>query len=398
MSFSNLSSSKSVSSQNPLRNSDPSPAGNNRTSQVRIRASLRRSGNLLLDLPIGGRLTLGFLLAALIATLAAGLIGALRSQSLSRQSDFYQNLLQTNTSLNTGANFLQLMNTEIDTTLTVATQQTSQETLTSDQHAVLDLSNRYNQVLNTYFASSLVEKHPDEVALLAEANHSDQISQQRTLAASTLRTWDIYQAAQNQILKDIANHQFADAQALLRVQAEPTNADAQSALRSLIQFDQHLAQSIQDAASIEEQLQIITTIVGSILAFLLIALVGWLISGTLVKRLKQLRRVTRLVENGQLDARVAAVGRDEIADVSASINAMLDAIVGLVEETRHQRDALTNAAEHLFTDMRVVSAGDLRINAPVGNDPIGMLANAFNFTVGRFRRFVLRTQTTIEQV
>jgi hypothetical protein len=46
----------------------------------------------------------------------------------------------------------------------------------------------------------------------------------------------------------------------------------------------------------------------------------------------------------------------------------------------------------------VVSAGDLRINAPVGNDPIGMLANAFNFTVGRFRRFVLRTQTTIEQV
>jgi len=398
VSFSKFSSSRPVSSQNPLRNSDPSPAGNNRASQVRIRASLRRSGNLLLDLPIGGRLTLGFLLAALIATLAAGLIGALRSQSLSRQSDFYQNLLQTNTSLNTGANFLQLMNTEMDTILTVATQQTSQETLTSDQHAVLDLSNRYNQVLNTYFASSLVEKHPDEVALLAEGNHSDQISQQRTLAASTLRTWDIYQAAQNQILKDIANHQYADAQALLRVQAEPTNADAQSAMRSLIQFDQHLALSIHDAANIEEQQQIITTIMGSILAFLLIALVGWLISGTLVKRLKQLRRVTRLVENGQLDARVAAVGRDEIADVSASINAMLDAIVGLVEETRHQRDALTNAAEHLFTDMRVVSAGDLRINAPVGNDPIGMLANAFNFTVGRFRRFVLRTQTTIEQV
>ena len=51
-----------------------------------------------------------------------------------------------------------------------------------------------------------------------------------------------------------------------------------------------------------------------------------------------------------------------------------------------------------FSDMRIVSAGDLRINAPISNDPIGMLANAFNFTVGRFRRFVQRTKTTAEQL
>src|SRR6266566_2062308 len=77
---------------------------------------------------------------------------------------------------------------------------------------------------------------------------------------------------------------------------------------------------------------------------------------------------------------------------------MLDTILSLLEESRSQRDALTNAAEHLFTDMRVVSAGDLRVNAPVSNDPIGMLANAFNFTVGRFRRFVLRTHGAVEQI
>jgi methyl-accepting chemotaxis protein len=77
---------------------------------------------------------------------------------------------------------------------------------------------------------------------------------------------------------------------------------------------------------------------------------------------------------------------------------MLDAIVSLVDETRSQRDALMNAADHLFSDMRVVSAGDLRVNAPVSNDPIGMLANAFNFTIGRFRRFVLRAKTLSEQL
>ena len=77
---------------------------------------------------------------------------------------------------------------------------------------------------------------------------------------------------------------------------------------------------------------------------------------------------------------------------------MIDTIVGLLEETRQQRDALAGAAEHLFSDMRIVNAGDLRVNATVSNDPIGMLANAFNFTVGRFRRFILRTQTTIDQL
>jgi hypothetical protein len=92
------------------------------------------------------------------------------------------------------------------------------------------------------------------------------------------------------------------------------------------------------------------------------------------------------------------IGRDEVADVSASVNGMLDTIVGLLEVTRRQRDALTNAAERLFTDVRVAGTGDLRINAAVGGDPIGMLANAFNFTIGRFRRFVLRTQTSVEQL
>ena len=104
------------------------------------------------------------------------------------------------------------------------------------------------------------------------------------------------------------------------------------------------------------------------------------------------------MEEGEIDARVRVVGRDELAEVSASVNAMLDTIVGLLEETRRQRDALTRAADRLFTDMRVAGAGDLRASAAVSNDPIGMLGNAFNLTVGRFRRFLLRTRTGLDQL
>ncbi len=366
---------------------------------LRIRPIRRRRENLLLDLPIAGRLTLGFLTAAIIAALITGIIGVVRTQSLGRQSDFYQSLLETNTSLTTGADFLQLLNTEMQQIVDNAkSPNPSQETITAEQNAISGLTNRYNTLINQYVSRSLLDQHPDQVSLLAEGNHTAQVTQQRPLVGSTLRTWHVYQTAQQQILHSIQMDNATSAQNFWHVQGEPTNADAQSALRALILFDQRLASSVRDAANIEEQSQVLSTIIGAVIAFILIAIVGWFISGTLVQRLKQLRQITHIVEQGRLSARVPVIGRDEIADVAASFNAMLETIVGLLDETRQQRDALTNAADHLFSDMRVVSSGDLRVNASVSNDPIGMLANAFNFTVGRFRRFVLRMQGTIEQL
>jgi methyl-accepting chemotaxis protein len=367
--------------------------------QLQIRAKQRRDGNLLVNLSTGTRLTLSFIVAALIAALVVGAIGFQRSQSLTNQSQFYQNLLRINTNLTTGAQYLQLMRAETQSILTQLTStQTSQETLNTEEQALINLSNRYDGTLTRYIENEQLSKHPDETALLLEANHGPQINQQATLSSSALRTWRVYQSSVTQVLAFIKNGQTAEALHLEQFQVEPTNADALSAVRALIQFDSKLATSVQDAASVEQQAQYISTIISSIIAFIAIVLIGWIISGTIVRRLNRLREVTKDVEQGQLNRRVKVIGRDEIAEVSASVNAMLEAIVGLLEETRHQRDALTNAAEHLFTDMRVVSAGDLRVNASVSNDPIGMLANAFNFTVGRFRRFVQRTRTIAEQL
>jgi HAMP domain-containing protein len=126
--------------------------------------------------------------------------------------------------------------------------------------------------------------------------------------------------------------------------------------------------------------------------------IGWLIYGTLVGRLRRLRSVSLAVQRGQTDTRVAVDGRDEITDVSTSVNAMLDVIVGLLNETRVQRDVLINAAERLFADLRLANGGEFDVKTAVSNDPIWMLGHAFNFTIGRFRRFVLRNQTTIEQL
>ncbi|GCE04371.1 HAMP domain-containing protein [Dictyobacter aurantiacus] len=377
---------------------DTSPTYNGKT--IPIRPSLRRGGTLLIDLPIGARLTLGFLAAALIAALVTGATGLQRSQSLSSQAEFYRSILTANTNLNTGSQYLQLMKTETQSILALLqTPQPSNETLQNEKDALKSLVTRYDGLLNNYVNNDVLAKHPEQQSILDVIDSSNQLThQQIVLVGSAQRTWNIHKTALNDISRYFDQGDIARARYLEQVQVELTNSDATSALRALIQFNVRLTDSINSAETVEFQDQVIFTIIGSIIAFILILIIGLVISGTLVRRLRQLRNVTQAVEQGQFNRRVNVVGRDEIADVSGSVNAMLEAIVGLLDETRNQRDALTNAAEHLFTDMRVVSAGDLRINAPVSNDPIGMLANAFNFTVGRFRRFVQRTRTTAEQL
>jgi hypothetical protein len=48
--------------------------------------------------------------------------------------------------------------------------------------------------------------------------------------------------------------------------------------------------------------------------------------------------------------------------------------------------------------MRTANDGDFDVRKATNDDPIGMLSNAFSFTIGRFRRFILRNQTVVQQL
>src|SRR5579859_1351346 len=100
--------------------------------QVKIR-SRRSSRNPLLNMRITGRLLLGFLVPALIASFALGSTSIQSQQLLARESSFYQDLLQSNTSLETAKSYLQLMQTKIQQTFTDASSpHPSTETLSGD--------------------------------------------------------------------------------------------------------------------------------------------------------------------------------------------------------------------------------------------------------------------------
>jgi methyl-accepting chemotaxis protein len=356
---------------------------------------LSSSLNPLITLPIAHRLILVFLIPTLVAAVASGLIGIQSAQLLDQESRFYQSLFQNYSSLTTGNDFLQLMNFKLGAVMDSASDQ---KQLKSDIDVIKSLGGRYDTLLNEYIKNGLLSSNPDQSSLFDTAGYPGQAAQQRLLANSALRTWQLYRNTQDQILRYLQSNNVNDAKTLEHTQGEITFSDALSALRQLIQFNGRLVTYVQGATDIQKRNVLITTGVAIILVILSIGIIGVLTYGTLVKRLRQLHEVAQAVKKGKTDTRAIVDGKDEITTVSSSMNTMLDTIVGLLEETRVQRDALVQAAERLFSDMRLANNGELDIKAAVNSDPIGMLGNAFNFTVGRFRRFLLRNYTAVKQL
>ncbi len=369
------------------------------SSESKKNSFLFTSLNPLINIPIAQRLILGFLIPALIATFASSLVGMQSAQLLKQESSFYQNLFQGYASLTTGNDFLQLMNFKLNGTLSDAlATDPQQEQLKLDREAIQNLEGRYDTTLNDYIKKGLLIYNPEQAKLFETAGYPGQDAQQRLLANSALRTWQLYRKTQDQILKDIQSGNYQDASDLEHSQGETTFSDTLSALRQLIQFNGRLVTYVQGATAVQESNVLITTVIAVILVLLSIGLLGVLTYATLVNRLRRLREVAQTVQRGKTDTRAIVDGQDEITAVSRSMNTMLDTIVGLLKETQVQRDALVQAAERLFSDMRLANNGEFDIKSAVNNDPIAMLGHAFNFTIGRFQRFLLRNRTTVEQL
>jgi len=324
------------------------------TAPLHASPSRRASRNPLLQMRITARLVLGFLLPALMAFLALASVGLQSQRLLAQESLFYQELLQSNASLATAKNYLQLIHPKMQEILAVASQpQPSQETIHDDQTSVQGLALSLTTILETYLGRDTLSQHPDVSALFTQAGHGNQVAQQQALAQSALLTWRSYHQAEQEMLHAIAAGNSNGARDVSVTLAEPTYTAALSSLESLIQFDGLLIPSVPDATSLEVNRLLLTTLLVGLGVSLGIGVFGWLISSTLVRRLQYIRSVVQSVGLGKIDARLPVVGRDELADVSDAVNRMLDFIVNareierLHQEMQVQHEALTEANARL---------------------------------------------------
>lgn len=338
--------------------------------------------NPLLNLSIARRLALGFLIPALIVSIALISIGTQSIQLLTQESLFYQGLIHSYSSLTVATGYLQQVDTIMQATVSDASIATTPtETLTEDKAAFQALAHNYDTIIESDIQHDVLDQHTDLSSLFSAAGHSSQITEQRSLLNLTRQSWDSYYATQQQVMADVISGNSKGANVLEYSQAELKYTLSLNALKKLIDFDGHLVSSVRDATSVEENKLLFTVILAAICVLLSIGAIGWLVSNTLIRRLQQLRFVVQAIGRGQMNTRLAVIGRDEIADVSLAVNNMLDTIVGLLEETRSQRDALANAEElrqlheELQSQHEALNKAHAQLEALATTDPLTHLPN-----------------------
>ena len=335
-----------------------------------------------LSMSISKRLALGFLIPVLVVFLGMGSIGLQSEQLLMNVSTFNQHLLHAYTSLTGNVGTLQQIHTNILGALNDANKpQTLPQTLSEDQLTSQHLMNDYDTALNTYLSRDILSLSPQLSTLFKESGHDTQLDQQRTLSNTALKSWHAYKQSLSVVLATIMNNQPVQAQTIERDQVEPSYANAMTALLSLIQFTGNLVPSIHDATQVE--INRLITVMGISFAALLvgIALVACLVTTTIVQRLRRFRSVVQAVERGLFSARIEVAGRDEIALVSRAVNTTLDTVVGLLEETRQQRDELAKGEElkrlhgELQREHEALNAANSRLATLASTDVLTNLPN-----------------------
>jgi methyl-accepting chemotaxis protein len=143
-------------------------------------------------------------------------------------------------------------------------------------------------------------------------------------------------------------------------------------------------------------------LVGIIIAMLasmvVVIMLGYIMNLTISRPLRDLVSLTGRIGRGETSARAKIVGRDEISIVATSINSMLDSIVRLLRETQGQHETLQARIEKFVKEVNGIGEGDLRIQAVVTHDTLGMLANSFNSMIEELSNLVVRVKNVAQKV
>ncbi len=148
----------------------------------------------------------------------------------------------------------------------------------------------------------------------------------------------------------------------------------------------------------ETQPVLISTAIAFITTLFVILSAGYLVNLTITHPLRLLASLTRRIAKGDTSARAKITSRDEIYLVATSMNNMLDNIVRLIQEAQAQRDVLQAQVEKLVSEVSGVGEGDLRIQAEVTADALGVLADSFNYMVEELSSLIVRVKMVAREV
>jgi methyl-accepting chemotaxis protein len=132
--------------------------------------------------------------------------------------------------------------------------------------------------------------------------------------------------------------------------------------------------------------------------------VNYVVQRKIRERYQELIDVCRDYLGGDRSARASVVGDDEFASLSSTLNTVLDnqgpaaSSSSSLESTTGDAAALQAQIEKLLQEVSAVGDGDLRVQAEVTPDTLGVLADSFNYMIEELAKVVGRVQATAVQV
>jgi methyl-accepting chemotaxis protein len=138
----------------------------------------------------------------------------------------------------------------------------------------------------------------------------------------------------------------------------------------------------------------------AVVAVVLVAVPVLRMRAAVRNRVLELAEVCRQVSQGQRNARARVRGEDEFSILAASVNALLDGtpLPGARRTEGADATALQSQIEKLLQEVSAVGDGDLRVQAEVTPDTLGVLADSFNYMIEELGKVVGRVQATALQV
>ncbi|MEE9431289.1 MAG: methyl-accepting chemotaxis protein [Melioribacteraceae bacterium] len=220
--------------------------------------------------------------------------------------------------------------------------------------------------------------------------------------------------AQNKIEELTSKGEIENAIASLGIDAAPLAQEITSILRGMIKNQQDLMDADVKAAdaSLEEQNTIITSL--SLAGLFITILIGFVISDTIKKPIKELNKVANNVTSGELSKRVKYESKDELGQLANVFNNMVSSIEtsnkqiedekasveakveSAVKEAEEQKKYLESSIEKILHAMEDFSKGNLTIQLPVNSDDsIGQLFTGFNTSVNNLNQIVSNVNESV---
>ena len=136
------------------------------------------------------------------------------------------------------------------------------------------------------------------------------------------------------------------------------------------------------------------------------ALVNYMVRRRILDRLLSLADVSRSFVGGDRSIRAVVNGDDEFATLASSLNNLLDSqnfspgshSPSAAPSGTGDAAALQAQIEKLLQEVSAVGDGDLRVQAEVTPDTLGVLADSFNYMIEELAKVVGRVQNTAVQV